>query len=145
MVQKFYLDHFIEAQARSYEDVLTEIILGKKQTHWIWYIFPIIAGLGKSYKSQYFALECVEEANAYIDHQLLGTRYLECTEMMLSHKNMTARDVLGRDAWKFRASLTLFRRSTDERSKLKTLERGLQHYFDGRECRNTADLISKQF
>jgi len=103
------LDHFVRAQAPVYEHVLRELAGGHKQTHWMWFIFPQLRGLGHSLTSERFALESVEHARRYLDHEPLGPRLLECTRLVLAIPNPDPKAIFGYPDWmKFRSSMTLF-------------------------------------
>ena len=105
----FHLQRFIEAQNSFYEDVLKELKLGQKRSHWMWYVFPQIKGLGHSATAQKYAINSQEEARAYIAHPLLGERLRECTQLVINTDARTARQIFGYpDDLKFRSSMTLF-------------------------------------
>ena len=103
------LDRFVQAQNFSYPQALQEIRAGSKRSHWMWYIFPQIAGLGNSAMSQRFAIRSLDEARAYLAHPILGPRLTECAEAVLALKGRSMRDVFGSiDEIKLRSSATLF-------------------------------------
>jgi len=103
------LQRFLEAQALVYDQVLTELRHHQKTTHWIWFIFPQLAGLGASPTSQRFAIESLEEATAYLAHPILGPRLIECTQLVLAAYPKPVLQILGTpDDLKFRSSMTLF-------------------------------------
>lgn len=103
------LRRFIAAQQPVYTRVTSELRHGHKQTHWIWFIFPQVAGLGHSSTANRYAIRSRDEAAAYIAHAVLSERLLECTELVLAHPDKTANDILGSpDDLKFRSSMTLF-------------------------------------
>lgn len=105
----FDLDRFIVAQSGTYDAALAELRAGTKRSHWMWFVFPQFAGLGSSPMAVRYAIRSLEEARAYLGHQVLGSRLRECVEAMQGLSNTTADDVLGVvDAAKFRSSLTLF-------------------------------------
>ncbi len=109
MPDPFDLHRFVEAQAPVYADVLAELRAGRKRSHWMWFIFPQIAGLGRSTMAQFYAISSIDEARAYLDHPLLGERLRECTELVLATEGRSARDIFGApDDLKFRSSMTLF-------------------------------------
>ena len=109
--------HFLDAQAPVYETVLAELRAGQKRTHWTWFIFPQLAGLGSSPRAQRFALHSLEEARAYLAHPILGTRLIECTKALLHHDGLTAEQILGPvDAMKLRSSMTLFAAASERGS-----------------------------
>ena len=103
------LQRFVEAQAASYADALAELRNGHKRTHWMWFVFPQIAGLGHSAMAQRYAIASRDEAAAYLAHDVLGPRLRACTQAMLSVPDRTANEILGTpDDIKFRSSMTLF-------------------------------------
>jgi uncharacterized protein (DUF1810 family) len=107
--KEFDLDRFLEAQQHSYDIALQELHHGKKRSHWIWYVFPQLRGLGVSSTSHTYGLSGLAEAQAYLAHPILGQRLKEAINAMLAHRSRTAESVLGElDALKFRSSLTLF-------------------------------------
>lgn len=108
-MSNFYLTHFVDAQKASYADALSELRSGQKRSHWIWYIFPQLKGLGLSTMSQTYGLANIAEARAYLDDPILGQRLRESVEAMLAHDSLDAKLILGElDAMKFRSCLTLF-------------------------------------
>ena len=120
----FDLDRFV-AQARVYEGVLDELRRGRKTGHWIWFIFPQVAGLGSSSMSQHYAIGSLDEARAYLAHPVLGTRLRECAGIVLDTQGRTASDIFGSlDAMKVRSCMTLFHRAApDEPVFAQVLER----------------------
>lgn len=105
----FDLERFVAAQAASYAPALAEIRRGAKRRHWMWFIYPQIAGLGSSAMAQRYAIRSLNEARAYLDHPLLGLRYRECVAALQDLTGTTAETVFGGiDAIKLRSSLTLF-------------------------------------
>lgn len=105
----FNLQRFVTAQEKLYETVVAELRNGDKQTHWMWFIFPQIDGLGTSTFAKLYAIKNIEEAKAYFNHPLLGARLLECSEILLSIKNKSANDILGfPDYVKLQSCMTLF-------------------------------------
>jgi uncharacterized protein (DUF1810 family) len=105
----FDLQRFVDAQAPVYRQVVEELSRGQKRTHWMWFIFPQIAGLGFSAMAQRFAIASRTEAVAYLEHDLLGPRLLECTGLVLAASEKTITDILGSpDDMKFRSCMTLF-------------------------------------
>lgn len=126
---KFDLIRFIEAQSPVYDDVLSELNAGRKQSHWMWFIFPQVEGLGRSETARFYAIQGRPEARAYLDHPILGRRLLECTQAMLRHQNQSALDILGSpDDFKFRSSMTLFAEVSATRS---LFEQALETFFEG--------------
>jgi len=107
----FELQRFVAAQATVYDQVLRELRDGRKTTHWIWFIFPQAAGLGKSPMSQRYAIASMDEARAYLTHPVLGPRLAECTALVRAHvaRGATLEDIFGElDAKKYRSSIELF-------------------------------------
>ena len=103
------LARFVEAQANSYAVALAEIRAGAKRLHWMWFIFPQLRGLGQSPTAHYYGIASMEEARAYLDHELLGPRYRACVEALQQLATSDAVAVFGSiDAIKLRSSLTLF-------------------------------------
>jgi uncharacterized protein (DUF1810 family) len=109
------LQRFVDAQSLVYEHVCAELHDGRKTSHWIWFIFPQIAGLGYSPMAQRFAIAGRGEAEAYLQHPLLGPRLAECTMLVNQHAGEDIVDILGDiDAMKFRSSMTLFAKVAQE-------------------------------
>ena len=109
------LQRFVDAQAPVYAQVTAELVRGRKASHWMWFIFPQIAGLGSSAMAQRYAIAGREEARAYLGHPVLGPRLLECTRLVIAHEGRSAEDIFGGiDALKFRSSMTLFATVADE-------------------------------
>jgi uncharacterized protein (DUF1810 family) len=105
----FDLERFVSAQEDSYARAIAELRHGRKASHWMWFIFPQIAGLGSSPMARFYAIASAAEARAYLDHPLLGARLRAATEAMLAHRGERAETILGSvDALKFRSSMTLF-------------------------------------
>ncbi len=123
------LERFVEAQASVYARVLAELKAGRKQSHWMWFIFPQIAGLGHSAMVQMFAIQDLVEAQAYLAHPVLGPRLRECTQAVLDIDGKTAHAIFGPpDDLKFRSSMTLFARAAPDE---KLFHAALDKYFDG--------------
>jgi len=115
MSESFDLDRFVIAQQDIYNVVLDELRAGRKVGHWIWFIFPQIAGLGHSGMSQLYAISSLEEARAYLAHPVLGARLRECAATVLATTGRTAPEIFGSiDAVKLRSSMTLFHRAAPE-------------------------------
>ncbi len=108
----FDLERFVSAQRHAYDEALAELRRGRKTGHWIWFVFPQLAGLGRSGMSQLYAIGSLEEAVAYLAHPVLGPRLRECANALLEHRGRTAESILGGiDAIKVRSSMTLFHRA----------------------------------
>jgi uncharacterized protein (DUF1810 family) len=105
----FDLQRFIDAQAGCYADALAELVAGRKQSHWMWFVFPQLRGLGRSHHAHHYGISGLAEAAAYLAHPLLGARLRECVQVLLSHPGRTAVEILGPvDGLKLRSCLTLF-------------------------------------
>jgi len=119
------LERFLEEQQDVYDDVLDELRRGRKTGHWIWFIFPQIAGLGYSFMSQRFAISSLDEARDYLAHPVLGSRLSECARTVLETKDRTAEEIFGPiDALKLRSCMTLFHRAApDEAVFAQVLDR----------------------
>ena len=102
-------NNFIQAQNTIYPSVIKELTEGHKRTHWMWFIFPQVKGLGHSTMSRRFAIESLDQAKAYLQHDVLGARLIECAELLLLHPDKSALDIFGSpDNLKLQSSLTLF-------------------------------------
>lgn len=105
----FDLDRFVEAQQRTFEQACEELRAGRKRSHWIWYIFPQMRGLGRSGTAWDFGISSLEEARAYLAHPILGSRLAEVTRLVLGHESKPISAIFGSpDDMKFRSSMTLF-------------------------------------
>lgn len=108
-MDEFNLTRFVEAQEPVYADVLAELRAGRKRSHWMWYVFPQLDGLGHSAMAERYALAGIDEARAYLAHPLLGPRLQACVTALLQHHDKSAREMLGSpDYLKLRSCLTLF-------------------------------------
>ena len=125
----FQLQRFVDAQEGVFETALFELQDGRKQNHWIWFIFPQLAELGRSPTSQFYGIRSLHEARAYLAHRLLGERYRQCVETVCSWAGTKdAAEVFGElDAMKLRSSLTLFEAASGDPLLAKTL----QDFFGG--------------
>ena len=138
MADPFDLDRFVYAQAPVYAGVLAELRQGRKQSHWMWFIFPQFAGLGLSAMAQRFALRSREEAVAYLGHQVLGQRLRECTALVNAVEGRTIRDILGSpDDLKFHSSMTLFAAVSPEPEFAKAIAK----FYGGTPDRKTLELL----
>ena len=135
----FDLQRFVAAQADIYQEALGEIRDGRKRTHWMWFIFPQLAGLGMSPTSQHYGIMGLREAAAYLSHSLLGPRLIECSEAVTLVAGRSARDIFGSpDDMKLRSSATLFSRVTDANPVFRRI---LEQYFDGQLDPRTIALL----
>lgn len=138
------LDRFLDAQETggTYGQALAELQLGNKTGHWMWFIFPQISGLGRSAASRRYAINSLAEARAYLDHDVLGPRLLECAQAIATHKDRSAEDILGSvDARKLRSSMTLFLRAAPGETVFKAV---LAQFFDGEPDPATDEILSRQ-
>lgn len=137
----FHLDRFVRAQAPIYDQVLDELRRGQKQTHWMWFVFPQLDGLGASPTSRFYGISGADEARAYLRHALLGPRLLECAATLLQIERRTALDILGSpDDLKLHSSATLFAHVSSADSPFHQL---LEKYFQGkRDERTLRRLVS---
>jgi uncharacterized protein (DUF1810 family) len=135
------LERFVQAQEQSYERALSEIRSGRKQSHWMWYIFPQFEGLGASQTSKRYSVKSVAEAEAYLAHPVLGPRLEECAEAALRVEGLSAVDIFGSpDDLKLRSCATLFACVSSEGSVFHRL---IGKYFHGRRDETTLRLIGK--
>ncbi|WP_339644287.1 DUF1810 domain-containing protein [uncultured Pelagibacterium sp.] len=133
------MNHFLTAQAPIYETALAELRAGHKRTHWMWFIFPQIAGLGMSAMSQRYALGSLDEARAYLAHEILGPRLLDCTRAVLAHPEKSANAIFGApDDLKFRSSMTLFAHAAPDQPEFR---QALDTFFDGKDDPETLKRI----
>jgi len=138
----YVLSRFIQAQDGVYERALSEIGSGRKQSHWMWFIFPQFDGLGFSETSRRYSIKSTAEAEAYLNHPVLGRRLVECAEAALSIEGRSAFDVFGSpDDLKLRSCATLFAYVSPAGS---VFERLLETYFQGRRDENTLRLLGRQ-
>jgi uncharacterized protein (DUF1810 family) len=129
MTDRFNLERFVEAQELVYDQVRRELRAGRKASHWMWFVFPQIAGLGHSPTSVRFAISSLDEAKAYLAHPLLGARLVECARLALDAEGRSAGEIFGAiDEVKFRSSMTLFARAARGEDVFR---RCLDKYFAG--------------
>ena len=133
------LQRFLDAQKRDFETALAEIKAGRKQSHWMWYIFPQIDGLGFSSTAKFYAITGVNEAEDYLEHLVLGERLIEISQALLEIEGKTANQIFGSpDDMKLRSSMTLFGALENTNP---VFERVLDKFFDGAKDRRTLELI----
>jgi uncharacterized protein (DUF1810 family) len=135
------LNRFIAAQdsGGTYNQALAELQLGRKSGHWMWFIFPQIAGLGQSPTSRRYAISSLQEAREYLEHDVLGPRLLECSLAVTNHAGRSAEEILGGiDARKLHSSMTLFLRAAPGETVFKTV---LAQFFDGQPDAATDELL----
>ena len=138
----YNLERFVEAQASNYEDALAELNAGSKQTHWSWYIFPQVRGLGSSPASIRYAIGSKAEASAFLSHPVLGLRLRECINAMLGQRGLSAAQILGDiDAQKFRSCLTLFLQVAPSETVFSD---ALKKYFGGVPDAKTLSILARE-
>lgn len=124
----YNLQRFVEAQRSDIEQIKEELRAGKKRTHWMWYVFPQVAGLGNSQMSKRYAIESRDAAEAYLSHDILGQRLRECTELVNEIQGRSASEIFGSpDDKKFRSSMTLFNEVADNPEPFRT---ALEKYYN---------------
>jgi uncharacterized protein (DUF1810 family) len=129
MDDPYQLSRFVEAQKGDYDQAVAELRRGRKTGHWIWYVFPQIAGLGMSPTSQRYAISSLDEARAYLQHPILGPRLVEVASVILGNTDSTAAQIFGElDAMKLRSSMTLFQQAEPEEP---VFGRVLDRFFEG--------------
>lgn len=139
-MKKYNLDRFIKAQKRDYETALNEIRQGYKRSHWIWYIFPQIAGLGFSPTSQYYSIASIKEAEAYMENAYLRAHLLEISEALLTLDSGDPGQVMGHpDDLKLKSSMTLFAEAAPEETVFQAV---LDQYFGGGKDQRTLDILT---
>ncbi|MGN1409349.1 MAG: DUF1810 domain-containing protein [Eubacteriales bacterium] len=141
MESRFNLKRFIDAQYSSYDTALSEIKAGRKTSHWMWYIFPQLKGLGRSSTSEYYGLTGIEEAKAYMDDPVLSARLLEISNAVLIHKDKSAEEIFGSiDARKLRSCMTLFNIAAPD---ISIFDAVLMQFFKGNSDYRTLHLLEK--
>jgi uncharacterized protein (DUF1810 family) len=138
MTDPFDLERFVDAQTSVYPDVLLELRQGRKRSHWMWFIFPQLAGLGHSAMAQRYALSSRDEAVAYLGHAILGPRLRECTALVNAVEGRTIREILGSpDDLKFRSSMTLFAAVSPE----PEFAAAIRKFYGGTPDQRTLELL----
>ena len=140
MSDDYNLHRFLDAQERVYDTVLNELRVGRKSSHWMWFIFPQITGLGHSGMAQQFAITSLAEAKAYLQHPVLGPRLRTCTQLVLDVIGRSAEEIFGYpDNLKFRSCMTLFLTAATDNTIFKN---ALLKYFDGTPDQLTLDILA---
>jgi uncharacterized protein (DUF1810 family) len=135
------LQRFVDAQEPRIADALAELRAGRKRTHWMWFVFPQLRGLGHSQMAWHFGLQSRAEAAAYLAHPVLGPRLRECVELVLAVRGRTAHEIFGSpDDLKLRSCLTLF---AETEAGSSVFDRALRQYFDGQPDHATLELLAK--
>ena len=135
------LQRFLDAQSNIYSQVITELQQGSKRTHWIWFIFPQMAGLGFSQTASYYGIKSIDEARSYLKQPILGERLRECVRLVLNVKGKTARQIFGSpDDLKFCSSMTLFQQASPDNS---LFAKALDQYYQGKADTRTLQLLGR--
>jgi uncharacterized protein (DUF1810 family) len=138
----YNLQRFLDAQDGVYDAVCKELASGSKTSHWIWFIFPQLKGLGRSSTAEYYGISSTEEATAYLDHNLLGRRLRHCTELVNRVRFKSIETILGSvDALKFRSCITLFAIVASDGS---VFEEALRKYFQGERDEITVEVCKRR-
>jgi uncharacterized protein (DUF1810 family) len=135
----FDLQRFVDAQDRVYDRVLAELRAGAKRSHWIWFIFPQLGGLGSSSTAKLFGIGSLEEARAFLAHPVLGPRLRECTRLVASIEGRSVDEIFGwPDNLKVRSSMTLFAQATDDNADFHAV---LEKFYGGQQDPRTLELL----
>jgi uncharacterized protein (DUF1810 family) len=138
---RYDLRRFVDAQEPVYEEVLGELRSGRKRSHWIWFVFPQLRGLGRSPTAQRFGISSLGEARAYLQHDVLGPRLHECARLVARIDGSSADDIFGwPDNLKVRSSMTLFAHATDDNADFRAV---LDKFYAGEEDPATVELLSE--
>jgi uncharacterized protein (DUF1810 family) len=136
------LIRFVDAQAQVYRQVVEELTEGHKQTHWMWFIFPQLSGLGHSPMAQRYAIQDIDQARHYLADPVLGDRLRHDVRLMLRNKDKSALEILGSpDELKFRSCLTLFREAASEKSDRSLFASALEQFYKGEPDPRTLELL----
>lgn len=142
MLDPFRLQRFLDAQQGVWQTALSEIRAGRKRSHWIWFIFPQMRGLGVSATSEFYGIVSLDEAQAYLAHPDLGARLAACAEAVLAHRGVSAHAIFGSpDDMKLRSSMTLFDATNEAGDNLYGAV--LRDFFDGVPDPRTLDLLRR--
>ena len=140
MTDPYHLQRFVDAQASCFAQVCSELAAAQKRTHWMWFVFPQMRGLGSSGMASRFAISGVEEARAYLMHPVLGGRLRECTTLVNAVEGRSIRDIFGYpDDLKFHSSVTLFAQAAGD----EVFVAALRKYFNGAPDQATIDLLQR--
>jgi uncharacterized protein (DUF1810 family) len=142
MPDPFNLDRFVAAQDPLLELIRAELRAGAKRTHWMWFVFPQLAGLGRSGTARYYAIGSLDEARNYLAHPVLGPRLIECTALVNGVEGKSAHEIFGSpDDMKFHSSMTLFATTNPNEPEFS---RALRKYFGGETDRSTIELLAER-
>jgi uncharacterized protein (DUF1810 family) len=136
------LVRFLDAQDQIYAQVIEELTSGRKQTHWMWFIFPQLVGLGRSAMAQHYAIRDLDQARRYLGDSILGPRLRQVVKLMIGQKGRSAFEILGSpDDMKFRSCLTLFREAASENSDRTLFTKALDQFYRGQPDGRTLELL----
>ena len=139
-MDKYNLSRFLEAQMVNYEGAMLELARGRKESHWIWYIFPQIEGLGRSDTAKLYSIKSLEEGRAYLEHPVLGPRLVEACEILLSLQDCSMDEVMGfPDDLKLLSAMTLFEALSDSNSIFTKM---IEFYFDDERDETSLEIIN---
>jgi uncharacterized protein (DUF1810 family) len=144
MDDPYDLQRFVKAQGGPYAVALGELRAGRKRSHWMWFVFPQLQGLGSSPTAQLYAIHSLAEARAYLAHPVLGPRLVECVQAVNAVKERSAGEIFGYpDEMKFRSSLTLFLMAAASEAKAP-FQKALDRYFAGKEDPQTVQILGRR-
>ena len=136
---RYALQRFVDAQDRVYDTVLAELRNGAKRSHWIWFVFPQLRGLGRSATAQHYGISSLEEARAYLAHPVLGPRLRDCTRLVAATDGRSVDEIFGwPDNLKVRSSMTLFAHATDDNGDFRAV---LDKFYAGEDDPATVELL----
>ena len=139
------LIHFVNAQAQVYRHVVEELTDGRKRTHWMWFVFPQLSGLGYSPMAQRYAIRNVDQAKRYLADPILGNRLRDDVRLMVRHKGKSALEILGSpDDFKFRSCLTLFCEAASDKSDRSLFAEALNQFYNGEPDPRTLELLQSE-
>ena len=139
------LIRFVDAQVQVYRQVVEELTDGRKQTHWMWFIFPQLSGLGHSAMAQRYAIRDMDQARRYLADPILGDRLRHDVRLMIRHKRKSALEILGSpDELKFRSCLTLFREAASDKSDHSLFADALEQFYNGKPDPRTLELLRSE-
>ena len=141
-MDQYNLNRFIEAQMTTYEGAMLELTRGRKESHWVWYIFPQIEGLGRSDTAELYSIKSLEEGRAYLEHSVLGPRLIKACEILLSLKDPSMDEVMGfPDDLKLLSSVTLFEAISEPNSIFTKI---IEIYFDDERDKTSLEILESQ-
>jgi uncharacterized protein (DUF1810 family) len=139
---RYNLQRFVTAQERTYEAALLELKRGSKASHWMWYIFPQLKGLGYSSTAKFYGIEGEDEARAYLQHEILGPRLITCTQAVIAHDDLSAKQIFGYpDYLKFHSCMTLFDIVSDDEVLFR---RAVRIFYNGSADPRTVELLATE-